>query len=507
MKRWISACLIAVCLMLCLLPTAYADEGSALFAEEGASVRYLDFVGSDYAGTAMLCFDGDGYVIAVKEAVLFAEGVDAAKRLAQWAPSIDTPYTLEDGIAYRTYSPREVRRTFGRLFPADLAKYLDMREQAGAAAPAPATQPLTGTLYSGNGLIVTARELQSGDGTLAVTVDAQNTGKQPVRFRLSETYVNGWLLSTDAADVTLDAGETRQVTVNALHADLYAFSRMQIAKVRQVRMRVEVLNQKNRVIGASLFKTLINPAAPTDDAQVYDDGGTVLLDDASVKVVLLDCDPRCAQALLHIEKKDAAKWTHIGVETVCDGLRLDHTAFYRLEKGDHVLHAIDWNDMLLKSGADAAESVTAYLQVYYSNRTAKPVAISIAGTAQAAALPESEYPVVFENDRIVLRSMGKSAAWFTDAEALLFACDNKTDELIFVGAPNGFLLSDGARIKVATVGGNCYPHARSVIALYPTEQATWGEAEAAVLRLGMYRLDGSYHKPLGYTGKLTVPLG
>lgn len=492
MKKRIFLILLTALLAFGLVP--------ATLAEDSEDLRYLTIVRNGITRTLALSFDADGRVSGVKEKMDFSDG-DTEWKL--YVPNLldDASYVLEDDVAYRIWSEREIRETYGGMFPEDLEALIKASEEPASAAQAAGT--LEGGPQSVGDVKVNASEFTLGRGGLSVIIEAENTGKKPVFLNIGSCEVNGWYVELNAMPMYFNPGVKYQFMLTSLLGP-YTFSLMKLEELKSLVLNAAVYYMDGNS-GGTAAATFENPTASAAYTQAYDMSGTVLHDDGDVKITLLRYDERSARVLLGIEKKADAKWRTIMLDTVADGFRLDGDTVCAFGNATHALQSFALASTLERAGKPMAESVRTYFRLSPRVSRSGSTELIIAGK-EMPALPESTYPVVYEDERIVLRNIGHYM--LSGTPMLLIECDNRSEELLTLLLPHDVVLIDGKRVSAVVNGQDCYPHTRGIIAVYSlaADAPSFVGAAECALQFNIYRYVDGYTSQIGVTGKLTIPL-
>ena len=493
---------------------AFIDNEIA-FVEEGDHAIYLEREGNGLEQKLMVCFDGDGTVIAVKERFIGPEGADYSEEPGSWDFFASGQWISVDNQVCLSWDADSVARWFGGLDEQQVQAQLDSwPELTPNRDIALETIPMGQKLYSGNGITLTLESIgfQPGE-SIALNIAATGNGKDMLMYYLGEVYINGWELGIVGEDIGVALTEEPEVkTFYVGSPQSPAYHDMDIQQIATVGMYIQTIKNGNFNDG-EYTATLENPAAQ-DYVQAYDDSGTVLLDGEGMKVVQRRVDTKRGVIQLYVERKADARWSQLLIDGVFNGYGGSMAGggnWCMIPKENRAIIDVDGSDICQINGVTQLTSAQVYLTGYRSNKIMNPMRLEIDLPAQGEAEPINRRgEVVFDGDYCTIRYLGVSHGYFSDTDVLLLECENKTgDRYMSIYQAFDYLLLDGIRVKAGMSGANCYPNSITTMALFPMDSEYYDLSayDQGQLKLGVYQIKGGYHQQLELSGVLSLDLG
>ncbi len=493
-------------------PQAETDEQLG-FVEDGASAAYFDRSGGELSQRVMMCFDSGGSVTSVKERFVGPAGADYSEEPNDWRFLADGEWVSLDNTVCFFWDAQSISRWFGGLSQAEAeAQLVDWPDQLPNRTIEYHEIPFGEQLYSGNGLILTLDTVQfAPNESIGITVSAKSTGNDFLLYYVSELYINGWevdIIGNATAIAGMDANVSQ--TFWAGDADLPAYRAMQIGAIESVGMYVRVI--KNGDWRKGQYTDVVSNPAAGSYTQHYDDSGTVLLDDDTIRVVQRRLDAKYGRAELYVEKKNTSRWSQVLLDGVFDGYGGGNSTSYNLQQDMRAIVEVDGSDVCRINGISEVSELAVYLTYYHSDRLQKPVKLTI---QNSNAAPNGEGTrtargeVLFDGKYCTIRYLGVTDSYFSNADVILLECENKTDDrYLSVYQAFNYLLLDETRADAGMSGANCYPNSISTMALYPSSSDYNDLSDYAVaqLKLGVYEIKGGYHQQLEMTSVLSLDL-
>ncbi len=370
-------------------------------------------------------------------------------------------------------------------------------------------------IYYKDNITITADALRyatGGDIEIDFTIAYAGGGTRIVYF--PEMYVNDWLVPfAHIENYPVTKGKPLSITLQTDASIPELYEMMQLDEVQKVKLAVWIYNEAYYVQSQGYTQEAVNPDLPADFAQSYDVFGTVLFDDATIRIAQLGYDPATKTALLAIEKKQTSKWTKVSLDVLFNGCRALDTNVYLLDKGVRALMLVDGTADCAAFGISEVMRTDVYVTYYHSNRLQKPFMVTLQADGAAASTEETYTPdfrgePVYEDANCALYYAG-AQHYYSDSDAIVFYCRNKTkDKDLALFTAYEYILLDGERVEATQQGVNVYPGSVSQIIIVAqgwdyTDLSGYDRLETT---LSVCKIAGGYHEQLVTTGKLDLPL-
>lgn len=386
-----------------------------------------------------------------------------------------------------------------------------------ARADGATTVPLGGRKICGrNNVVITADELRyaaGGDIELDLTVRYSGGGMRIVY--IPEMYVNDWLVYP-AGDPTIPVtgGSSVKATVQVDNANTALFDIMRIDEVQKVKLAVWIFTEDYYVQSQGFSNEIVNETLPADFVQAHDDSGEVLHDDAAIRIVQKVFDPATYTALLLLEKKQTSKWTKVTLDAMYNGCRALRSNTYFLDKGVYALIPFygEWDCESFE--IKTLRRMDIYALYYHSDRLQNPFMVTLRESGGATVPEERHTPLfqaspVYEDDYCAMYYAGAVEGYYTDSDAIVLYCRNKTDDKVLaLFTAYEYILLDGERVAATQSSVNVYPESVSQVVITPQgyDYADLSGYDRLETTIGVYEIAGGYHKQIKTTGKLELPL-
>lgn len=480
------------------------------YAEEGASVRYIDEDFASYSSQIMVCMDDEGRIVSIKQRMTPKDGKTAAEALVAWSRPVKGEYHEEDSVAYFIWSQEAIEEQFGAQSAKQIQATLDSWE--GIAQPKAEMKDVhvNQIVYDKNGLMVNVDTLRYQIGeSIEIGVTYTNTSAKPVLLFINNIFLNDWVVHTGQDDyLRVPPSGRASYTYSIFDAGERYFSLMGIEDIRTIRLDFDTYAENFYYQETIRTNLATNPEGDLNFTQTFDESGKALLNDDALKLVLKEYDEETGRSVLYMEKPESAKWTQLAIDAVYNNYGALATTYCKLDKGARMLLQMDASEVRGFYGIDEITCADLYLTYYHSESLKTPIRVRLFNNGQGG-MPQSNNQILYDGDYCTLRYAGWRDDLFVGLDVIVIECYNKSiDKNLSVYMAYDYILLDGARSNARVNSANSYPESMSRILIYADNPlyARLSNYNTAQFTLEVYEIRNGKHYPLAKTDAIKVNL-